>query len=85
MSPLSADQWVLAIRNTDSLEDLKRAIGPSQSELEASKRRLNQLDAMWAKAQEKGWGYEPKNWPYPFNEGYERINQEQITFENQYC
>ncbi len=85
MSSLSVEQLLLAIQKADSLEDLKKAIGPSESALEASKRRLSQLDDMWARALFLRWGDEPKNWPYPFNENYQRILQEQNDYENQYC
>ncbi len=82
---LSTEQLLLAIRKADSIEQLKRLIGPSEADKVEASIRLNHLDNLWAKAEQNGWGYEPKNWPYPFNESYQRIHQEQTDYENQYC
>ena len=84
MSQFSTHQLIQAIREADCLEELKRAIGPSKDEKAAAMRRLENMDSLWSSAEKKGWGYDPSRWPYPFNESYQRIQQEQIIYENQY-
>lgn len=84
MSQLTPEQIIQAIREADSLADLKKAIGPTQDEKAAAMRRLENMDSLWSSAEKKGWGYDPSRWPYPFNESYLRLSQEQITYENQY-
>lgn len=74
-----------AIRSANCLEDLKRMVGPSDEDEDMAVNRVKKLDAMWDRAERSRWGYDPSRWPYPYNEEYQRVSQEQKDYENQYC
>jgi hypothetical protein len=80
----SSDALVNAIRNAESLGELKRLIGPSQEEEQRSIERLAQIEAKW-QANVKAHGEDPSKWPSQAWDGYNRLMAEQTEFENQYC
>ena len=72
----TVDQLLDAIRGADSLEDLKRMVGPSDQESQKSMERLAKLDAYFEKYGDYG-----DDWP----EHAKRLMEEQNQFENDFC
>lgn len=75
-------QLVESIRHGDSLEELKRMIGPSDEERDAAIRRLTQLDALATACK---WEEAAPDWTArQARERWNHINRLQTEYENQY-
>lgn len=76
---MTIDYLINAIRNADSLSDLKRFVGCTEEEKRASERRVKAIDKIW----DKHGSFE--NMPMLDQDHYNRLNREQTEFENMYC
>ena len=80
----TAEQWKQAIREADSLNELKHLVGPSDDANEAARLRLELMDNIWLRCKDK-YGFNRRDWPSLDRENYERLMIEQDEFEAQYC
>ncbi len=81
----TAPYLIDAIREADSLEELQRMVGASDSEHDKAQKRLDEIDRIWERSQKDNWPANEELWPYPFGERYKRLIDEQTEFENKYC
>lgn len=87
---LTADQLIDAIRSASSLAELRRLVGPTAEQNEASRNRCNQIEQLY-----KTYGYEVVGdtdvrvgrwkWPWHAQERLERLEEEQRAYEAEYC
>lgn len=83
-STWQVEDWIRAIRNADSLEELLHMVGPTEDENEAAKRRLENMDKIWLRCKDQ-YGFNKSDWPWADRERYERLDREQAEFEAKYC
>lgn len=80
---LSLESLMDAVRSADSLDELKRLIGPSMEEKEAATKRLAQLDAISEKCE---WdSMTPSAEAQNARERYKSVERIQTEYENKYC
>ena len=75
----TVEQLIDEIRKAESLDDLKRALGPSEADAQAAAERLAAMDAIW----DRYGSFDAM--PYHAQERYKKLQEEQTNFENQYC
>lgn len=80
MSNLTAEQLISAIHSADNLNELKRLVGPPQSEERRAAERLKQIDRIFDR-----WADKLDQMPPATKERFERLDREQTEFENKYC
>lgn len=80
---LEKNQLIDAIRAAESLQELKRLVGPSANEMQNAKNRIARLDDISTACQ---WeNVYPGAKALQAREQYQRIAQEQGKFEALYC
>lgn len=42
---------------------------------------LREIDELWHMAEENGWGYDPPNWPHPFNHCFRKAMRTITKFD----
>ena len=82
---MTKDDLILAIRNAESLDELKRLVGPTDEENQVAKIRIEKIKSLWDKAEAMEWGHDPKSWPYPYCDIFIVFDTKQSAFENLYC
>ncbi len=80
----TAEHWKEAIRDADSLSELKHLVGPTDDANEAARVRIEMMDMIWLACKDK-YGFNRRDWPDAHREKYERLQAEQDEFEAQYC
>jgi len=80
----TAEHWKEAIRDADSLNELKRLVGPADDDNEAARLRLEAMHLIWLRCKDK-YGFDRSAWPWVDRENYERLQAEQDAFESDYC
>ena len=80
----TAEHWKEAIRDDDSLSELKHLAGPSNDANEAARVRIERMDMIWLACKDK-YGFNRRDWPDAHRENYERLQAEQDAFEADYC
>jgi len=80
----TAEHWKEAIRDADSLSELKHLAGPSNDANEAARVRIEMMDKIWLACKDK-YGFNRRDWPSLDRENYERLMIEQDAFESDYC
>lgn len=80
MNDFTAEQLINAIHSADSLEELKRMVGAPQKEIDASAKRIEELDRLFEK-----YEGDINAMPSHVYARYEKIMNEQDSFESNYC
>ena len=76
---ITLEALVEAIRDADSLSELKELIGPSDRQAEAVRQRLSAIDAIW----DRHGSFNAM--PPGTLQRYNQLMEEQRVFENKYC
>lgn len=80
----TAAQLIEAIQQARSLTELRRWVGPTQSQLAQSDVRLDEIKLLWNRSVNEHWGSDPEQWPSPYFEKFKLLVTEQTIFENIY-
>jgi hypothetical protein len=76
---LKLQELVSVIRNAETLEEVKRFVGPSEEEKEASRRRINRINIL-----RKTHGLAFSSWPMDAINEFTALDSEQVMFEQMY-
>lgn len=80
LQPFSVAVLVQAIRSANTLEELKRLVGPDSDDVQIAKKRVDAIEAIWASN-----GNNMQAWPPFVRERYDRLTAEQTAYENNHC